>query len=395
MTEHFDVVIVGAGVVGASTAFHLAQRGDVSVAVLDRGEPCSGGTAKSCAIIRSHYSVPSNIDLALRSLAMFRDFKGALGDERADCGFVNSGYMIVAGPGSVADALSTNLALQTAEGAATYPVALDHARALHPLLELDDVATVGYEPESGYADPLATTQSFLRAAANKGVVVRPHTEALRLMIDGPRVVGVETSAGIIHAGQVLSAVGPWSSNLLGGIGFDLHLEVSEHLVLTLRGEAPYSAEYPIVKDLTTDNKMYFRPAADGVILAGTGDHGEPVEDADGLSDDVSPALLETQRVQIAHRVRGFAAAELVGSWTGPYDVTPDWNPVLGPAPGVEGLQLAYGFSGHGFKLAPALGGCLAQSILGEPTDVDLAPYGIERFASGALLTGAYGIGSIS
>jgi sarcosine oxidase, subunit beta len=105
--------------------------------------------------------------------------------------------------------------------------------------------------------------------------------------------------------------------------------------------------------------------------------------------------VDLQGGQIARRMPSFAEGRLTASWTGPYDITPDWNPVLGPLPGTDGLHVAFGFSGHGFKLAPALGRCLAQTVLGEPLDVDLHPYRLSRFEDGELLTGSYGIGSIS
>ena len=109
----------------------------------------------------------------------------------------------------------------------------------------------------------------------------------------------------------------------------------------------------------------------------------------------TPDLVSLQRTQIAARMPAFEGARLTDSWVGPYDITPDWNPVLGPAPGLPGLYLAYGFSGHGFKLAPAIGRCVAQSLLGEAPDIDLAPYRPQRFREEALLLGAYGGGSIS
>jgi glycine/D-amino acid oxidase-like deaminating enzyme len=114
-----------------------------------------------------------------------------------------------------------------------------------------------------------------------------------------------------------------------------------------------------------------------------------------MDENAPESLVLLQGRQLAHRLSGFDEAALTASWIGPYDITPDWNAVLGPVPGVDGLSVAYGFSGHGFKLAPAVGKALAQSILGEETVVPLAPYRLGRFAEGELLQGAYGIGSIS
>ena len=190
-------------------------------------------------------------------------------------------------------------------------------------------------------------------------------------------------------------MGPWTRGLAEGLIPDLPLEVSRHVVLTFRGAAPYEKTTPIVKDLTTANKMYFRPASGGVVLVGTGDHGDPVASPDAMDENMPQDLVLLQGGQLTRRVEGFEDAELTASWIGPYDITPDWNPVLGPVEAVSGLSIAYGFSGHGFKLAPAVGKALAQSMLGEATVVPLEGYRLGRFADDELLRGAYGIGSIS
>jgi glycine/D-amino acid oxidase-like deaminating enzyme len=392
---NYDMLVVGAGVVGASAAYHLAKLGGAKVGVVDRGAVCAGGTAKSCAIVRSHYSIASNTRLTLASLEMFRAFPDYLGDPEVDSGFVNSGYIIVAGEGDFADRLKGNLDMQAGVGAETFVIDKAEAHRLHPDLRLDDAAVIGYEPNSGYADPYLTTTGFIKAARNHGVEVKTDCPALGLIAEGGRVTGVRTPEGDIEAGHVLLAVGPWTGSLVHGLGLALPLEVSRHVVLTFQGAKPYDKATPVVKDLTTANKMYFRPASGGVVLVGTGDHGDPVASADEMDENTPESLVLLQGRQLAHRLSGFDEAALTASWIGPYDITPDWNPVLGPVPGVDGLSVAYGFSGHGFKLAPAVGKALAQSILGEETVVPLAPYRLGRFAEGELLQGAYGIGSIS
>ncbi|MFQ5773470.1 MAG: NAD(P)/FAD-dependent oxidoreductase [Kiloniellaceae bacterium] len=395
MSETFDAVVVGAGVVGASTAFHLARLGGLRVCVVERGQACSGGTAKSCAIVRTHYSVPSNTALTVRSLEMFAVFRDWLEDREAEAGFVAAGYLILAPEGDVSDKMRANLALQSDAGAETFVVSKAEARERHPLLDLDDVALVAYEPRSGYADPYLVTTSFLRAARAKGAVVRTECPVQALIVAGGRVKGVRTARGEIHADIVVGAIGPWTRALSDGIGLALPLEVSRHTVLTFRAAAPYARALPVVKDLTSDNKMYFRPATGGVVLVGTGDYGDPVPGPDAMDENVAGDFVLLQGGQLARRMPSFAEAALTASWVGAYDITPDWNPVLGPAPGIEGLTLAFGFSGHGFKLAPAVGLCLAQQVLGRAMDVDLTPYRFGRFAEGRLLTGAYGLGSIS
>ena len=395
MPETFDAIVIGAGVVGASTAFHLAKLGGLKVCVVDRGPVGGGGTAKSCAIVRSHYSVPSNTALTLRSLEMFDSFAEWLEDTDAESGFVNSGYLIVAPEGDFAEKLRGNLAMQADVGAETFQVTREEALERHPLLALDDAAVIGYEPKSGYADPYLTTASFIRAARAKGAVVETDRAVESLIVEGGCVRGVRTARGDIHAGLVISAIGPWTRSLTDTIGLDIPLEVSRHIVLTFGAAAPYGAELPVIKDLTTANKMYFRPASGGVVLVGTGDHGDPVDDPEAMDENVAEDFVLLQGGQLAHRMPSFAGAAPTANWVGPYDITPDWNPVLGPAPGGDGLTLAFGFSGHGFKLAPAVGLTLAQQMLGQDMDVDIGAYRLERFAEGKLLIGAYGIGSIS
>ena len=140
--------------------------------------------------------------------------------------------------------------------------------------------------------------------------------------------------------------------------------------------------------------MYFRPES-GMILVGTGDYGDRSDDPDDMTGEPDEDLVVLQASQIAHRVPSFSNAQIVSSWFGPYDITPDWNPVLDAAPGVDGLYLAFGFSGHGFKLAPMVGRVLAQTALGLTPDVDIGSYRFSRFAEGRQLVGTYGSGSIS
>ena len=390
----YDVIVIGGGVIGASTAFHLKQLGAGRVLMLERNQICTGGTAKSCAICRSHYSIATNTELAVKSHEIFRNFPDYVGAKDAASGWVESGYLILADD-AMAESLSGNLRMQAGVGAETYEISKADAKKLHPLLNLDDVSIVGYEPDSGYADPYLTTTGFVSGARALGVEVKSDTPVTGLLRDGDRVTGVQTPAGDFHAGTVFSAIGPWSQIYRNWLGLELPLEVSKHVVLTFRVAEDYSRTLPIVKDLTVGNKMYFRPASGGVVLVGTGDHGDPMAEADDLDENVSDDFVLLQGGQIANRMPDFAEGQLVDSWTGPYDIPPDWNPVLGPVDGIEGFYLAYGFSGHGFKLAPMLGKVLAQDILGQDTDVHIGAYGLGRFAEGKLLTGAYGIGSIS
>ncbi len=393
MAEVYDAVVIGGGVVGTSTAYHLARLGAGRVLLLERGQLCAGGTAKSCAIVRTHYSIPTNTELAVKSLAIFRDFAAYLGEAEAESGFVPARYLILAGEGETAETLRHNLRMQAKHGAETMEISREEARELHPRLNLDDIAVVGYEPQSGYADPYLTTMGFAKAARRLGVQLRTRCPVTGLVERAGRIAGAVTAEGEIATGAVIAAIGPWTAPVARWAGVELPLAISRHIVLTFRSGEPYARDLPIVKDMTTGNKMYFRPATGGVVLVGTGDHGDPLEDPDAIDENVDDDFILLQGRQIAHRMPDFETAELVDSWVGPYDIPPDWNPVLDEVR--EGLFVAYGFSGHGFKLAPMVGKCMAQRVLGATPEVDLRPYRLTRFVEGDLLTGRYGIGSIS
>jgi glycine/D-amino acid oxidase-like deaminating enzyme len=269
------------------------------------------------------------------------------------------------------------------------------ARRIHPLLAFDDIAAVGYEPDSGYADAYLTLSAFARVARRHGAAIREGVTVRGLRRDGNRVTGVETTNGPIAAGVVVSAQNIWSQELAAWTSVDLPLKLSRHAVVTLACETPYDRTLPVVKDLASRGKIYFRSYGATQVLVGEGNDGETIAEPSTEQVDVPLDHVAEIGAQLAHRVPAFADAGLVRSWTGVYDVTPDWNPVLGALPGIDGLLVACGFSGHGFKLSPIVGRLLAQAALGQPTDFSLAPYSIARFAGGRRLDGRYGTGAVS
>jgi glycine/D-amino acid oxidase-like deaminating enzyme len=284
---------------------------------------------------------------------------------------------------------------QNALGIDTAVLTPDEAHRYHPWLQFDDVGVIGYDTRAGYCDPHLTTTSYVQRAKDLGVSVRTNTPVTGLRITGATKT-VQTPDGEIEAPLVVIIAGPWTNSVGQMIGVTFPYEVSRHKVITLKVNEPYDEDWPTVKDLTTPTKVYFRPETGGVVLVGTGDHGDPIEDADSLRDDqVDMAHVERIGALMAHRMPRFAHAQYTAGWTGPYDITPDWNPVIGAVPGHEGLFVAVGFSGHGFKMAPTVGESLAQTVLGQPVRVSIDDYSPTRFGEGRLLHGAYGIGSIS
>ena len=393
--ERFDAIVIGGGVIGTSIACHLARFGAGRVLLLERGTLGSGTSAQSSCIVRTHYSVPINVALSQAALAIFDDFPSYLGDAEAECGLNRCGLMLLAPEGERALALRATLALQRDRGIAASEISADEARHVHPLLMLGDEPAIGWEPSAGYADAYLTLSSYVRAARHAGAVLREGVATTGLLRDGARVTGVETTQGSIAAGVVVSAQNMWSRELTRWLGVDVPLTLSRHRVMTLESATAYHNRLPVVMDWAVPGGIYFRCYGGRQVMVGDTADGEFIAEPDNEQADVPLDHVADIGEKLARRMPSFADAGLAASWTGIYDVTPDWNPVLGPLPGIDGLHVAFGFSGHGFNLSPMIGRIVAQAALGIAPDLSIAPYSIQRFANGNLLLGGYGASVVS
>jgi len=394
MSAH-DVIVIGAGVIGTSVAYHLSALGARNVVVVERAQIGTGTSSQSSGILRTHYSVPENVELARRSWRVFQSFAEYLDDDEASAGLVECGYLIAAPEGPRLDSLRATLATQQASGIPVQLLSADQAAARLPICRFDDAALIGFEPDAGFADAYLVANAFARAARRRGVQIKEGVTAERLLLDGGRVVGVETSRGRLTSATVVSAQNIWAHDLEHWTGIATPVRAERHRVLALEGPAPYTFAMPVYKDLGSAGMPYFRSYGGTQMLVSEGGAGETLDAPDNEQGDIPLDYVLELGAQVAERFPSFADAGLASSWTGVYDVTPDWNPVLGRVPDVPGLVVAYGFSGHGFKLSPAVGRALAQEALGLPTDTSLAPYALERFRGGRLLTGRYGSGAVS
>jgi sarcosine oxidase subunit beta len=390
-----DVIVIGAGVIGASVAFHLAALGAKRVLVLDRTQVGAGTTAQSSGILRTHYSVVENVDLAQRSWAAFERFAEYVGDDEASAGLVKCGYLIAAPDGPKLEPLRASLAAQRAMGIPLQWLAPDEAAQRLPICRFDDAALIGFEPEAGFADAYLVATGFARAARRRGVKIIEGVEVHTLRLEHGRVTGVDTSQGRFDAPTVISAQNIWARDIERWTGVATPVRAERHTVLALQGPQPYSFAMPVYKDLGSAGMLYFRSYGGTQMLVSEGTAGETLPAPDNEPGDVTMDHVAHIGAQLAERFPSFETAGLASSWTGVYDVTPDWNPVLGRLPDVPGLVVAYGFSGHGFKLSPAVGRVLAQEALGLATDVSLVPYALDRFREGRHLTGRYGSGAVS
>jgi sarcosine oxidase subunit beta len=391
-----DVIVIGAGVIGASVAWHLAALGASRVLVLERGQIGNGTSSQSSGILRTHYSVIENVALARRSWSAFRDFAGYVGDEDAAAGLVQCGYLIAAPEGPKREPLRAALAAQRASGIPVELLTRQQAADRLPICRFDDAALIGFEPEAGFADATLVATSFARAARRRGVKIMEGVAVQGLLRDARgRVTGVLTPQGDFHAGVVVSVQNIWATELERWTGIATPVKPERHSVLALEGPEAYTYRMPVYKDLGSPGMVYCRSYGGRQMLVSEGTVGETLDTPDNEQGAISMDHVAEVGAQVAGRFPSFETAGLASSWTGVYDVTPDWNPVLGRVPEVPGLIVGFGFSGHGFKLSPAVGRLVAQLALAQPTEVAADPYVIERFAQGRLLTGAYGAGAVS
>ena len=198
MTDTADVIVIGAGVQGASLAFHLAARG-ASVIVLERSSVAAGATGRSSGLVRMHYDLLAETRLAWASFPYFRDWAERVGGE---CGFTRTGFLRIE-PASGADRLRANVTDRQALGIATSVVDAEEIRRIAPGLEVDDDEVAAYEPDSGYADPSGTASGFMRAARDRSARLVQGAEVTAITVQGGRVTGVETTRGSFAAPVVV------------------------------------------------------------------------------------------------------------------------------------------------------------------------------------------------
>ncbi|MFL5667927.1 MAG: NAD(P)/FAD-dependent oxidoreductase [Chloroflexota bacterium] len=381
MIETAEVIVVGAGVQGASLAFHLARRG-VPVLVLERETVAAGATGRSSGFVRMHYDLASDARLAWTSFPYFEDWAAMVG--HGDCGFVRTGFLQIM-PGDLGDSVRANIKIQQDIGIDTGMLTAGDVARLVPGAVIDDVSTAIFEPRSGYADPSGTAAGFLAAARALGARVVQDCPASAVLVDGETVVGVDTERGRFGAPVVVDVAGAWSAPLARTVGVEIPVETWRHDTAYFGLPDGRTSDFPIVIDEI--NEVYFRPEGTETMLVGLEGGNEVGGSPDRPLTMSHPELVEEMVRRVCARVPWMADGTLRTSHGGQDGITPDQHGILGQA-GPDGFYLACGFSGTGFKTAPAIGQCLTELILdGRATTVDISGYGLERFAAGRPLVG--------
>ncbi|MGC2450593.1 MAG: FAD-binding oxidoreductase [Candidatus Sulfotelmatobacter sp.] len=378
-----DVVILGAGVMGASIAFHLAKRKAGRMVVLDKDHVGRGGSGRSSALIRMHYSFAPEVQLALISLKMFQNWREVVG---APGDFRKTGFVRIVHPNET-ERLKLNVEMQRELGAVVELVDKKQLSELEPDWNVDDVDLAAYEPDSGYGDGAGVATDFLQAARDLGAGYYPRTKASALKVQSGRIEGVVTDRGTIASPVVVVAMGPWTRPLLQQAGYDLPIECEYHQVAILRNAPGMKGGGCACIDSVT--ATYFRSDAHDKSLVGDFYGTRPV-DPDDFAQRASDDSLEDIIGRTCRRVPKLEDAEVMRGVTGVYDVTPDSRPLLGEVPGIGGLYLCAGFSGMGFKISPAIGLVMSELLLdGSAKSVDINAFRPNRFAENKPIKAEY------
>lgn len=367
-----DVVVIGAGVIGCSTAYHLARLGVAPVAVVEMGQPGSGSTSRSASMLSLQFCTDElTLRMARYSYGRYMQFEEEVG---TPIDFQRTGWLTVAGA-DAADRLRANAALLQSLGVTTEVLAPDEVQHRYPLLHVEDVAVATYGPDDGPLNPHAIVWGYVKAATALGACFYPRVRAVGIEVQGGRAVGVHTDAGFIPAAVVVNAAGPWAAEVGRWVGLDIPLRNRVRTILVTGPLPAVPPDHPFVEDLSAE--WYFRPEGEGVLM-GMGQ--EPAEAPDDTA--TRPHVVDAMIEAAAHRVPVLAAATLLTVWSGVRPLTPDGLPILGPAPGVDGLYLNAGWGGVGIIQAPIAGQLTAEAIVhGRGLTMDLEPFRLCRFAA--------------
>ncbi len=382
-TRTADIVIIGAGVMGASIAFHLAQRKAGRILVIDRDHVGRGGSGRSSALIRMHYSFPAEVQLALVSLRMFERWGELVGEATL---FQKTGFVRIVHPNEM-DRLKLNVDMQQRLGVNVNLISGQDLQKLEPDWIVDEVEPAAHEPDSGFGDGAAVANDFLARARDQGVCYFPRTQTTAIRVEDGRVRGVATDQGDICAPIAIAATGPWTRPLLQTIGCDLPIETEYHQVAILKNAPDMQGGGCACIDSAT--QTYFRPDGQDKFLVGDF-YGQRPVDPDNFPQRASDESLGEVIERACGRVPKLENAEVMRGVTGVYDMTPDSRPLLGEIPGISGLHVCAGFSGMGFKISPAIGLVMSELVLdGVAKTVDISPFRPQRFAEGKPIKAEY------
>lgn len=367
-----DVTIIGGGIIGLSTAYHLARRGFKRVLVLERNLLAQGSTGLSVGGIRQQFSHPANILLSQESLRVFRDFEAEFG---VNIGFRKAGYLFLARFETTWQEFLRSVETQRQLGVSVEVLSGDEIHKRWPYLNCQDIVGGTFGPDDGYADPYLAAMGYATASRRLGVQIEEGMPAVGIRVAKDRVEAVRTPQGEIWTSIVVNAAGPWAANVGRLARFKLPVKPYRRQAFATGPATDLPHPVPMIID--QDQAFYLRGAEPGLIL-GMSDPAEP----SSYNLHTDREFMEKVVAEAVHRVPVLSQVTLLRGWAGLYEMTPDHNPIIGEAPWLRGFFCAVGFSGHGFQHGPAAGRILSELIGQGQTSFDLSAFSFDRFEKG-------------
>lgn len=369
-----SVVIIGGGVMGLSTAYHLALAGVRDVVLVEQAELGSGSTCKAAGGVRAQFSDAVNVELGRRSLETFEKFKREF-DQEIDLHQV--GYLFLLDHPEQVAVFEQNVAMQNELGVDSRMIDVAEAKRLSPLIETDGLLAAAWSPNDGHCTPESVVLGYARAARRAGARLVRGCSVTGIATDGTTIAAVQTTHGTIRTDTVICAAGAWSQQIGQLAGVHLPVEPVRRQILTTEPMPGLDPRTPFTIDFATS--LYFHSEGPGLLL-GMSDPDEEPGFKLGRSDDWLPRLGEA----IERRAPRIAEVGIASGWAGLYEMTPDHNALVGEAPDVSRFLYATGFSGHGFLMGPAIGEVMRDLYLGDPPVVDVSGLDVRRFADSTI-----------
>jgi sarcosine oxidase, subunit beta len=369
-----DVVVIGGGIMGASTAYHLAKRGCANVQLVESGEMFGlGSTGLNAGGIRYQFATPVNIELSKLSIGMMERFADEMDQP---IGLRRCGYLFMLDDDADLEQFTRNVALQNAHAVPSRVISTDEIAELAPEVERSGIIGGTWCPRDGLVDPNGLLQGFVSQARRLGAALETNAAVTSIDVNGGRVRRVVTTAGAVETPTVVIAAGPWSGDVGAMAGVSLPVRPIRRQIAVTREIPNLRPDFPFVIDFS--RALYFHREGAG-ILTGMSNRDE----LPGWNTTVDDAWRLHHLENAMERLPLLADAEIMAEWAGLYEVTPDDQPILGRLPHAEGLFVCAGFSGHGLMHGPGAGLLLAEEILdGRAHTIDIDSLRWNRFEAG-------------